>query len=131
MEATSIINEKPNEESVGGKERRRSYRHDGVGFAECWVSDPESLFRGEIRDISLTGCFIRTAARLNLRHSTEVDLRFTLKNSHFRMAARVMDIRPGKGVGMEFIFPGSQPPEWLKNLIKELSLAPVPPPKKA
>ncbi|MGD0682910.1 MAG: PilZ domain-containing protein [Terracidiphilus sp.] len=129
METSSSISETPKEECVGGKERRRNYRHDCVGFAECWVSDPESLFRGEIRDISLTGCFIRTAARLNLRQSTAVDLRFTLKNSHFRVSARVMDIRQGKGVGMEFIFPGSQPPEWLKNLIKELSLAPLSPRK--
>jgi hypothetical protein len=130
METTSIISETPKEECVGGKERRRSYRHDCVGFAECWVSDPESLFRGEIRDISLTGCYIRTSARLNLRHSTAVDLRFTLKNSHFRVAARAMDVRPGKGVGLEFIFPGSQPPDWLKNLIKELSLAATPPEKR-
>ena len=117
-------------EDPSGSELRRSRRLGCKGFAEAFVPGSGYLFRGEIRDISLTGCYIRTSARLNLRHSTAVDLRFTLKNSHFRVAARAMDVRPGKGVGLEFIFPGSQPPDWLKNLIKELSLAATPPEKR-
>jgi hypothetical protein len=93
--------------------------------------EPESLFRGEIRDISLTGCFIRTKARLSLVHRSIVDLRFTITNSHYRVAARVIDVRPGKGAGLEFIFPDSQPAEWLKNLLARLGAAAAPPPKPA
>jgi hypothetical protein len=123
MEATQSISETQTGERAGGKERRRSRRYDCEGFAESWVLHPESLFRGVIRDISETGCYVSTKARLNLAHFAAVDLRFTLMNGHYRTAARVIDVRPGKGVGLEFIFPDSQPPEWLKNLLERLSAA--------
>jgi hypothetical protein len=132
METSQDISETSKGEGAGVKERRRSRRHDCEGYVEAWVSHPDSLFRGEIQDISLTGCFIRTKARLNLAHFAAVDLHFTLENSHFRAATRVIDVRPGKGVGLEFIFAESQPPEWITSLLKILgALAEAPPPKKA
>ena len=130
MEASSIISETPKEESIGGKERRRSRRHDCEGFAEAWVKNPESLFRGEIRDISLTGCFIRTKALLKLTRFAAVDLRFTLRNSQYHASARAMDVRPGKGVGLEFIFPDMQAPQWLQHMLDMLSDAAAQPSKK-
>jgi hypothetical protein len=131
METSQDISETPKAEGAGGKERRRSCRHDCEGLAEAWVSNPESLFRGEIRDISLTGCYIRTKARLNLARFAAVDLRFTLKGQRYRALARAMDVRQGRGVGLEFIFPDTQPPEWLKNLLRALSEAAAPPLKRA
>jgi hypothetical protein len=128
METSQDISETPKEEVAGGKERRLSRRHECEGFAEAWVKKPESMFRGEIRDISQTGCYIRTKARLNLARFATVDLRFTLKGQRYRAAARAMDVRQGKGVGLEFIFPESQPPEWLENLLKAFSEAAAPPP---
>ncbi|MGA3159652.1 MAG: PilZ domain-containing protein [Terracidiphilus sp.] len=129
MEASQSISEPQTGDRTEGKERRRSRRHNCEGFAEAWVLNPESLFRGEIRDISQSGCFIRSKARLSLVRHTIVDLRFTIMNGHYRAATRVINIRPGKGVGLEFIFPDSQPAEWLKNLLEKLSAAAVPPPK--
>jgi hypothetical protein len=131
MEASQIISEPQTGEDGAGKERRRSHRHDCKGFAEAWVLDPESLFRGEIRDISQSGCFIGTKARLSLVRHSIVDLRFTIMNGYYRAAARVLNVRPGKGVGLEFIFPDSQPAEWLKNLLEKLIDAAAPPPKPA
>jgi hypothetical protein len=35
---------------------------------------------------------------------TRIELRFTIKGSHYRTSAFVMNIRPGKGLGLEFSF---------------------------
>ena len=45
-----------------------------------------------------------TKARLKLEQFTEVDLLFTLKKRKYRTLARVISVRPGKGVGLEFVF---------------------------
>jgi hypothetical protein len=93
MEASPSIIEPQTGDSTRGKERRRSRRHDCEGFAEACVKNPDSLFRGEIRDISQTGCFIRTKARLNLARFAALDLRFMLNGQRYRVAARAMDVR--------------------------------------
>jgi hypothetical protein len=61
------------------------------------------LFRGRVRDISRAGCFIETGARLNIDRFAEVELQFTAQGVHVRSLARVMDVRPGKGAGFEFL----------------------------
>lgn len=117
-----------------GAERRRHRRFPCEGYAEVVCCYPTVLFRGRIRDISLTGCFIETAARLQLDRFTEVELRFTAIGRHVSSVARVMDIRPGKGAGFEFL-PGDhgmQPPfvkliESLKNAADTEQPEPQPP----
>jgi hypothetical protein len=95
------------------------------------VSDHKTPIHGEILNISLTGCFISTKARFYLAQFTTVDLHFTIFNDHYRTTARIIDVRQGKGAGLEFIFPDSHPAEWLKDLLERLSAAAVPPPKPA
>jgi hypothetical protein len=87
----------------GGTDRRRSPRFDCAGSAEAFAADPCYLFRGEIRDISETGCYVMTKARLRLERFTELDVLFMLRNRNHRAAARVMNFRPGQGVGLEFL----------------------------
>ncbi len=86
-----------------GADRRRHRRFPCEGYAEVVCSHPTFLFRGRIRDVSLTGCFIETAARLNLKRMTEVEVRFTARGRQISSLARLMDIRPGKGAGFEFL----------------------------
>lgn len=90
-----------------GAERRRHRRFPCEGYAEVVCCQPTYLFRGRIRDISLTGCFIETSARLTLERMTEVEVRFTAAGRHISFFARLMDIRPGKGAGFEFL-PGDR-----------------------
>lgn len=90
-----------------GADRRRHRRFPCEGYAEVVCRYPTVLFRGRIRDISLTGCFIETAVRVRLDRLTEVELRFTALGRHVSSVARVMDIRPGKGAGFEFL-PGNR-----------------------
>jgi hypothetical protein len=131
METSPSISEPPTEECAGGIERRRSRRYDCAGYVKAWVSDHKSPIHGEILNISLTGCFISTKARLHVEHLATVDLHFTILDGHYRTTARVIDVRQGKGAGLEFIFPDSHPAEWLKDLLEMLSAAAEAPPERA
>jgi len=61
------------------------------------------LFRGSVRDISRSGCFIQSKAHLKLARMQEVELQFSSRGLQVNSLARVMDIRPGVGAGFEFI----------------------------
>jgi hypothetical protein len=91
------------EETANGSERRRHERFVCDGFAEIVSFRPEVLFRGEVKDISLTGCYVATRARVNLKRFTRIELRFSANGQQMSSLARVMDVRPGKGIGVEFL----------------------------
>jgi hypothetical protein len=104
-----------------GKERRRHPRYDCDGQAETLVIYSGCLFRGTVRDISETGCYIETKAWLNLKRFAEVDLRLMVNENDYRTFARVMYIRFGKGVGFEFLFPNPATEKLFKDLIETLA----------
>jgi hypothetical protein len=111
------IDESEKGETLASRERRLSHRVGCKGFADAIVIETGYLFRGEIRDISQTGCYLMTNARTQLERLTEVDLLFVLNNREYRTLARVMKIRPGKGVGLEFVFSDLAAEESFKELI--------------
>lgn len=90
-------------DEAAGSERRRHERFLCDGHAEVVSFRPELLFRGEVKDISLTGCYIATRARLSLRRFAEIELRFSAHGSQLSLLGRVMDVRPGKGLGVQFL----------------------------
>jgi len=83
--------------------RRRHRRFSCSGQAEVVAFNPRMLFRGTVRDISSSGCFIETCAHINLKRMAEVELQFTTRGVQLRSLARLMEIRPGKGAGFEFV----------------------------
>ena len=85
------------------------------------VFRPELFFRGEVKDISRTGCYIATRARLNLKRSAEIELRFSVNGQHLSSLARVMEVRPGKGVGIEFLPGDPRMDEQFHELLERLS----------
>jgi hypothetical protein len=109
--------EKKAEETLGGSERRKQERFECDGFAEVVVDDAAFLFRGTIRDFSMTGCFIKSRARLNLAPGSEVDLRFSVDGDHFIARARLMIIRPGGGAGFEFLLGNAELQSRLLTLV--------------
>jgi PilZ domain len=111
------IGESEKGETSASRERRLSHRVGCKGFADAIVVETGYLFRGEIRDISQTGCYLMTNARTQLERLTEVDLLFVLNNRQYHTLARVMKIRPGKGVGLEFMFSDRAAEESFKELI--------------
>ena len=104
-----------------GKEQRRHQRFPCSGFAEVVVFNPELLFRGEVKDISLTGCFIATRARLKLKRFAEIELRFSANGQHLSSLARIMEVRPGSGVGIEFLPGDPRMDRQFRELMERLS----------
>ncbi len=123
MNSPSAIDDATASQCAAGKEHRRSRRRACEGSAEVLVYHPECLFRGEIRDISQTGCFIATRAHVHLECQSEAIIRFRLKGRLFKTQVRLINIRPDNGVGFEFLSVNAQTSEQITNLIQELSLA--------
>lgn len=101
---SQVIDEINASESATGAERRLSRRFECDGFAEVYAFEAGLLFRGAIRDISETGCYVMTKFALKLKSLSEVDLLLILKNHEYRIRARVRSFRPGKGAGFEFLY---------------------------
>jgi PilZ domain len=87
-----------------GVERRRHARYAVDGDAEVLVADGSQIFRGGILDISLSGCFIETRARLRVAVGTPVEMVFRANGVMLRTAATVRAVRRGAGAG--FVFEG-------------------------
>jgi hypothetical protein len=85
------------------------------------VFHPECLFRGDIRDVSQSGCFVATRAKVHLECLADAEIRFRLNNRLFKTRVRLMSIRPDDGVGLEFLGVSARTREQLGNLIQELN----------
>jgi hypothetical protein len=107
-------------QTAATNERRRSRRYSCSGFAEVLVLRHESLVRGEVRDISQTGCRILTKAPMHVERRSQVDIRFMLNGHHYHTSARVMAILPGAGVGLEFAHPSENIRESFASLARNV-----------
>lgn len=88
-------------------DRRQHPRYVVDGDAEVLVADGSQIFRGVILDISLSGCFIATRARMRVAVGTPVEMVFRANGIMLRTAATVRAVRPGKGAGFLFLFQGN------------------------
>jgi hypothetical protein len=122
VKAGNVEKNKPKEAS--GKDRRKQERFDCDGFAEVIVDDAAFLFRGNIQNFSLGGCYIQSRAHLRLDRGAEVDLQFTLNDDLFKARARLMIVRPGDGAGFEFLFSDPSLEPRLVRLIRKLATTP-------
>jgi len=106
-----------------GPERRRHRRFPCEGFAEVVGFRPQVLFRGRLRDISHSGCFVETRAHLNLPRLSEVEIRFTVRGLKQAALARVMVVLPGKGAGFEFLSQDPRLDRTFRKIIDGLELS--------
>lgn len=104
-----------------GRERRKQERFACSGFAEVVLNDAAFLFRGTILDLSRTGCYIQSRARLMLERGTTVELRFSVQNEELLLPAKIMIIRPGAGAGFEFFEIQPRMLDRLSSLINKLA----------
>jgi hypothetical protein len=104
-------------------ERRRHTRYAVAGDAEVLVADGSHIFRGSVLDISLSGCFIETKARLRVPVGAPVEMVFRANGVMLRTAATVRAVRPGKGAGFLFDSLGERMQAELQSLIDVLDLA--------
>jgi hypothetical protein len=104
-------------------DRRQHPRYVVDGDAEVLLADGSQIFRGRILDISLSGCFIATQARLRAAVGTPVDMVFRANGVMLRTAATVRAVRPGKGAGFLFDGLSERMRVELQSLIEALDLA--------
>jgi hypothetical protein len=117
--ATAV--ETTQKQSGKGAERRKQERFACSGFAEVVLDDIAFLFRGTIRDLSLTGCYIQSSARLMLDPGTTVELKFSVRTDELLLPARIVIIRPGAGAGFEFFEIQQEMQSRLSSLIYKLA----------
>jgi PilZ domain len=108
---------------TSARERRKQERFGCDGFAEVIVDDAGFLFRGAVQDISLSGCYIRSRARLRLHRGAEVDLHFSVNGDYFNARARLMIVRPGAGAGFEFLLDDPELQLRLSSLVRKLEIS--------
>jgi len=126
MEPSETIDEGPAGEGSKRTERRRHRRYSSDLFARVVVHQRNSMVRGEMLDISESGCFVMTRAFLRLERDSEADIQFKFKNVDYRTSAVVVNIQPGKGVGLKFSFADAQTAEAFLALSTVLSAAASP-----
>ena len=106
----------PNEE----QDRRRHTRYPCDAMAEVLVYRTRSLFRGRVRDLSESGCFVETRARLKLHSMALVELSIHICGLELRTLACARSIQPGRGAGFEFVARDPRLPEPLQALLNKV-----------
>jgi hypothetical protein len=92
------------------------------GFAEVSVFQPSFLFRGRVRDISQSGCFVETLTRNPIPVDSRAELRFTANGERLTSLALVKLVVPGKGVGFEFVAGDPRMDQKFLNLMERLTV---------
>jgi hypothetical protein len=84
-------------------ERRCSVRVCCTGFVEGMSTAPSKLFRGEIRNVSETGCLIYTRANVGVAPGTTVELSFKFAGAGYSALGRVIEALPSSRIRIQFI----------------------------
>jgi hypothetical protein len=106
---------------AGGLERRKQHRFECGGPAEVVALDSGSHYHGEIRDLSLTGCYIATPAQLDLDRRADVELCLCVNGDSLNSPARVIVVRPDSGAAFEFLAVDPEMRAALLTLIQRLT----------
>lgn len=91
---------------ASGSEFRVDERYEVDGDAEVVVKGGSlgtTLLRGSILDISSTGCYIQTIARVPIKPGTEVHIIFSVYGTTFRVEAVSRFAKTKIGIGFRFL----------------------------
>jgi hypothetical protein len=111
-------------EIVPAGERRRHERFPVEGDAEVLVAEGSQVFCGRVQDISLSGCFIETRARLRAGIGSPVEMVFRANGVKLRLSANVRMVRFGVGAGFLFEELSPHMRQELERLIETLKRSP-------
>ena len=103
-----------------GAERRRHERFAVEGDAEVLVAKGSQVFRGRVQDISMSGCFISTRARIRMSIGAPVEMVFRANAVMLRLSANLRMVRFGHGAGFVFQELSPHMHQELERLIEEL-----------
>ena len=99
--------------------RRRHPRYRCEGHAEVFLPHGGLLLRGKILDLSLSGCFIETAA-ISLERGTRVEVYFTARQLQFRVAGHIAVPHRKRGAGIAFLELSPRSARQVTELVREL-----------
>ena len=107
-----------------GAERRKQKRFECEGPAEMVRFVSRQHYRGEVKDLSLTGCYVRTGHnRVDLDRRADVELCLYVNGDALNTPARVIMVRPDSGVALQFLASDPEMRAALLVLIQKLSAA--------
>lgn len=107
---------------AAGRERRKQHRFSCAGPAEVLALDSRSFYRGEVKDLSLTGCYIVTGtAELELDPHADVHLCLSINGDPLEASARVIMVRPDSGAAFQFLPVDPEMRAALLTLIQKLT----------
>ena len=79
-------------------------------------------YHGEIKDLSLTGCYIATPDELHLDRRADVELCLSINGNSLSSPARVIVVRPHSGAAFEFLAVDPEMRAALLTLIQKLTV---------
>ena len=91
---------------ASGLQFRIDERYEVEGDAEVVVKSnatATAVLRGSILDISATGCYIQTMARVPMKPGTEVGIIFSIYGTTFRVEAMSRFAKTKVGIGFRFL----------------------------
>jgi hypothetical protein len=103
-----------------GSEKRLHPRYRCDGYAEVFLPQGGLLFRGQILNLSQTGCYIETAL-LNLERGTQVEVYFVTNQLQFRVLGTIAALRKKRGAGIAFLNVNPRRALQIAMLIDELA----------
>ncbi|MBV8631283.1 MAG: PilZ domain-containing protein [Silvibacterium sp.] len=106
--------------AIQREEKRRYPRYSCEGYAEVLLPAGGMLFRGRIRDLSVSGCFIE-AAMPRLERGTLVEVYFVTNQLQFRVQANIAGVREKRGAGISFVNVSPRRAAQIAALIGELA----------
>lgn len=130
-EVTEMAEIKPSVDEFEGHKERRRVAQEGVlerrqhtryavdAWAEVLVKDGTMLFRGRVLDVSASGCYVETEARLRLAPGTPVEMVFRVNDRVFQCDATIRTMRT-KGAGFLFSSLDAKVRMELDGLVREL-----------
>ena len=103
------------------EERRQEERYSMLSDAEIFIPERTAMFRGQVVNISSSGCYVRTVAWVRVPPTTVVELRFMLDGRVIRTRAEARFAQSRTGVGLRFVATEEEVGRRLEDAIAKLS----------
>ncbi len=107
-------------EATATRDRRGQVRHEVDTFATILLVNVGSALRGQILDLSLSGCRIRTGERFPVGVYTRVEAEFRLEGLPFRLGGVIQPIHDPNRVGIRFLDQRDRKRQQIADLINEI-----------
>ncbi|WP_263382970.1 PilZ domain-containing protein [Granulicella arctica] len=108
-------------QSQAERDRRENQRFPVEGWAEVMTMDGTMMLRGQITDISATGCFIESHGSFDLPMNSAVEMTFRIQGKEFRPEGVTRVVKSGEGAGFSFLKMNSKLELQIEALIKVLN----------